>query len=354
MTRRLSFLLALVLFVCHAAGAAPRVILMIGDGMGVGQLGLALDRAGSLRLQEFPVAGLQLTASADNKVTDSAAAGTCLATGVRTNNKMIGLSAAGDTLTTVLEIAASRGLGTGLVATCRVTHATPASFASHVDHRDKEHFIANHLAAAPLDVLFGYGYGKFLPLGAEGSSRPDDTDLRPLLEKRFPSRAFSPAEYEAMAWRTPALALLDSTHGPDAPGRSISLERMTRDALALLDTKPGFFLMVEGSRIDWAGHSNDTTGVLVETLDFDRAVGAALDFARRDGNTLVVVTADHETGGLTLPGAGPAWSTKHHTSTPVPILAFGPGAEHFGGVLTNARLGQTLIALVEEKPVPGQ
>ena len=350
MTRRLSCLLALMLIVCHTASAAPRVILMIGDGMGVGQVGLGLDHEPGLNMAQFPVAGLQQTASADNRVTDSAAAATCLATGVRTNNGIIGLSATGDTLRTVLEKAAARGLGTGLVCTCRVTHATPAGFATHVDHRDKEHFIADQLATAPLDVLFGYGYGKFLPLGAPGSSRPDSTDLRPLLEKRFVTRAFGPAEYEATTWRTPALALLDSTHGPDAPGRSISLERMTRDALALLSEKDGFFLMVEGSRIDWEGHDNDAAGVLAELLDFDKAVGAALDFARRDGNTLVVVTADHETGGLTSPSEGPAWSTKHHTGALVPILAFGPGSSAFGGIHSNIEVGQTLISVIEGKP----
>ena len=345
MIARLLPLLLLALSI--RAGAAPtRVILMIGDGMGVGQLTATREAHPGLNMERLRSGGLVFTEAADQRVTDSAAAATALATGVSTNNGVIGLSPAGDTLRTVLELAAARGMATGLVVTCRVTHATPASFAAHVLKRDMEDAIAAQLALAPLDVLFGYGWGQFVPSGEQGSRRHDDMDLRPTLRQRFRSLAFSPAEYTAARWQRPALALLAADHGGPAAEREISLARMTQDALALLSLSDGFFLMVEGSQIDWSGHGNDFQGVINETLDFDAAVGVALDFAIADGHTLLVVTADHETGGLSLPESGPSWGATHHTSAAVPLLAWGPGSENFSGLMPNHALGAALIQAV--------
>jgi alkaline phosphatase len=356
----------LAIALCVAAGCAhvPRgpgarptnVILMIGDGMGVAHVTAAKVAAGTLNMERLPHAGFVTTNPDQAFVTDSAASGTALATGEKTRNGVISLSSSGDTLMTVLEHAEARGMATGLVVTCSVTHATPAVFVAHVDDRSKDCEIAAQIAGSGVDVLFGGGRSYFLP-GSQSGVRDDGKDLLRPLRWRMPL-ALSASEFRKLGDVKQAVALLSSEHPPPVQLRDPPLPELTEKALEILGRDPdGFFLMVEGSQIDWAGHENRSDWLVAETLDFDNAVGVVMDFAERDGHTLVVVTADHETGGYALLDGSVErrevsrtdFGSDGHTATMVPLLAYGPGSESFGGILDNTDIGRALIGFVERR-----
>lgn len=340
-----------------AAGAGPRgIVLMIGDGMGVSHLTAAFVRGGGLEIERMTTCGLVRTFPAAGLVTDSAASATAYATGHSTLNGMISIAPDGDTLRTVLELAEEIGMRTGLVATSSLTHATPAAFASHVGSRSSEDEIAGQIAASGVDLLIGGGRGWFVPAGSSGSRRKDGIDLIPLLEKGA-GLAGSLEELAEMRDEGRGVLFLADGHCPPVSGREHTLARLTSVALEVLSGKgPGFFLMVEGSQIDWEAHDGDADGVAAETLDFDRAVGAALDFAEADGKTLVIVTSDHETGGFSVLDGSlergsvdeTVFGTDGHTASMVPVFAGGPGSSRFAGMMDNTRIGAILIDLVEE------
>ncbi len=335
-------------------GTPKNVILMIGDGMGVAQVTGALVEGGGLNMQRLPVGGMVTTYTATDFLTDSAASGTALATGHKTNNGVLGLDPSGKRLETVLEYAEDAGLSTGLVVTCSITHATPAAFVAHVRSRDMHTEIASQIADSDVDVLFGGGWCYFTPDSEPGGARKDGADLIAKMRERMPV-ALTVEEYESLPDDGPAAALLYREHPPRASERTISLKDMTAKAIDILSKdEDGFFMMVEGSQIDWADHDNDEAWLMEEMLDFDRAVGAAMDFAEKDGNTLVVITADHECGGYLLFDASRedhkvTWwkfGSDNHTATMVPLLAYGPGSLELGGISDNTDLGRTLIGYV--------
>ncbi|HEX6940395.1 MAG TPA: alkaline phosphatase [Longimicrobiales bacterium] len=332
------------------APAPPtRVILFIGDGVGASYWTAARLAADSLAVESFRVVGLVDTRSASHKVTDSAAGATVYATGVRTYNGAIGVGP--DTLPrrTVLEVAEERGLATGLVATSTVTHATPGSFAAHVASRSMEAEIARQMARQGIEVILGGGRQFF-----DGSGR-GASDLLPELTRRY-TYVETPEALRALRPDTvEALLGLFAAGGMDRAidGRRPTLEEMTRTALAVLDRDAeGFFLMVEGSQPDWRGHANEPLeAVTAEMLDYDRAIGAALEYQQRHPETLIVVVADHETGGLAIQAGEDGepvarYTTDHHTAQMIPLFAKGPGAERFGGLISNARVGQLLMEAV--------
>jgi len=336
-------------------GEKPRnVVLMIGDGMGVAHVTAAMVVGGPLNMERMPEGGFVTTHAANTFLTDSAASGTALATGHKTNNGMVSVTPDGEHLKTVLEYAEDAGMSTGLVTTCSITHATPAVFVSHVESRDDDLAIARQVAASQADVLFGGGLTYFVPKSQKGGARDDDLDLLSEMRKRM-NVALTPDEFEAMPGKGAAAALLYRGHPPRAGDRQVSLAEMTSKALDILsDDEDGFFLMVEGSQIDWAGHENDEDWLIEEMIDFDEAVGEVLDFAEEDKQTLVVVTADHECGGYLLIDASPesrkvTWwkfGTDTHTATMVPLLAYGPGSNELGGIRDNTSLGRILIGHV--------
>jgi alkaline phosphatase len=355
-----------------SAKKVRNVILCIGDGMGVSQVTLARARAagpdGKLYMERLPVTGLVRTHAANSVVTDSAAAATALASGIKTKNGMIGMSPDKQAYATILEAAQAKGMATGLVATSTITHATPAGFAAHVASRKMEDKIAEHLIANKVNVLFGGGRKFFLPKSAPGSARKDDIDL---------IAAAQEAGYEYIG-TADGLQSLGSSHvlglfqldalttAPPEP----SLAQLTMRAIRILKhaylnspgDRTGFFLMVEGSQIDWACHANDAGATVRQTLLFDQAVEAAVNFALKDGRTLVIVTADHETGGLTLVGSGSEdkgdaellvrWSTKGHSGVPTPLWAVGPGAPQFAGVQDNTEIPKKIAQLLDIRPFP--
>lgn len=356
--RRLILLASCLVLVGRLAAATVdqprRVILLIGDGMGTSQLTAAQVLLGQLEVAACPVVGLVTTHSANALVTDSAAAGTALATGTKTNNGTIALSPDGQRLTTALEVAEAGGKATGLVASCSLTHATPASFAAHVPNRKDDQSIAAQMATSGVDVLFGGGWAWFAPRGTDGSKRSDDADPLAQLRQRMPIVRDGQA-LAALDQVDAAAGFFADGHPPAADRRNPDLASLTTKALAILDRDPdGFFLMVEGSQIDWAGHSNDADHLLAELQDFDAAVGVALAYARAHDDTLVVVTADHETGGFALLDGDAAkrqvgktaFATKKHSAAMVPLFALGPGSQRFAGLLDNTDVGRRLIDLL--------
>jgi alkaline phosphatase len=285
-----------------------------------------------------------------------------MACGVKTNNGMIGMDPEKVSYRSILELLSEKGYRTGLVATSAITHATPAAFASHVKRRNMQVEIAAHQLDNRVDVLFGGGRKFFLPKGTEKGIRKDGRDL--LKEAGKMGYQLAGIQEEMLLInQLPALGLF-ADEGMTTFEPEPSLEEMTRTAIELLSAKdrnlfaakPRFFLMIEGSQIDWAAHANDTDRVIRQTLLFDMAVREAIEFAKQDKNTLVVVTADHETGGLTLiekDGVIVAeWTSGSHTAVDVPVYAFGPGSELFSGALDNTEIPNHIAELTDLKEFP--
>ena len=290
-----------------SASPAParNLILLIGDGYGPTQATMARAANGAPLALDRVQTGSVETSASDARVTDSAAGATAYASGIKSYNGAIGVDRDQVPVPTLLEAAEKRGMATGLVATSRITHATPAAFAAHAATRAAESDIAGQMVTQEIEVLLGGGARFFQ---ADGGSRTDGRDL--LAEARAAGAivATDRAGYDALAAAPagqPVIGLLAPDHlayeldraATDEP----SLAELTALALERLQGDPdGFFLMVEGSRIDHAGHGNDAAGVIHDALAFDQAAAVALEFARTHPGTLVVATADHETGGLTL------------------------------------------------------
>ncbi len=321
---------------------------MIGDGMGTSQVYAGYTaKKGLMNMTGMPVSGFVTTFSANDYITDSGAGGTALACGVKTNNFSIGVDTKGKPVTSILEMAGQRGLSTGLVSTSAITHATPASFIAHTCDRSKYSDIALDFLHARIDVFIGGGYNNF-------ARRSDSLNLLDSLRARGYLVARDLRDVDVPS--TPRLAaLLADEHLPRmAKGRGNMLPDATAMALKILKrNKKGFFIMIEGSQIDWGGHDNDPAYMVDEVVDFDNAVGKALQFAAKNGETLVLVTADHETGGFGITGGSlatgvvlGAFVSKDHTATIVPIFAYGPGSEKFTGVQDNTDIFKKCVELL--------
>ena len=337
--RRLALVLLATCAVPALAGRKPvaqNAILVIGDGMGLAQVTAGLVAGGgSLVLESFPIVGLSKTFSSGQLVTDSAAAATALACGVKTKNGAIGVDAAGRRVPALVELARLKGMRTGLVVTSSITHATPAAFYAHQISRKNDEAIARDLVASGLDLFIGGGRRFF-------DRRSDGCDLMAELEAAGYELVTDPRGLAAA--KEPRLAGLVAEE--DLPtitnGRGDYLPDAVGTSLSRLPGPKGFFLMVEGSQVDFGAHDHDASRTIAEILDLDLAIARALDFARRDGETLVVVTADHETGGIALTSGSlekstveARFGTREHTATMVPVFAFGPGAESFAGIYEN-------------------
>lgn len=285
-----------------------RIILMIGDGMGTAAISAATWHKGTpLEMLHMPHQTLMRTHEYEYVTTDSAASATALSTGYKTHYEGVSVTP-GTTkvneldpsrhLHTLVELAKKAGLKTGLVATSRIVHATPAAFASHRFYRSDYEDIALDMSKAKVDVLLGAGSKYF-------TVRKDGQDLLALMATQGYSIAKTAAEV-TLAQKS-AVKLVGLMHEKDMPsilkgGRAMSLSHMIESAIEVLDrdNDTGFFLMVEGSQIDWEEHDMNGSGTVLETLDFDDAVGVARRYASKRKDTLVVVTADHETGGLAV------------------------------------------------------
>jgi alkaline phosphatase len=316
------------------------IILMIGDGMGVAQIysGYTANH-GQLNLFSFKSIGFSKTYSASDYITDSGAGGTAISTGNKTYNGAIGVNMDTVPVKTILEYAEEKGLSTGLVSTSAITHATPASFISHQADRDNYEAIAADFLKTDIDLFIGGGIDHF-------SSRKDGRNLLEELRQKGYQVVFSMDSITSVSQGKLA-GLTARQHYPSiVSGRGNVLPDATQAALNNLSrNKKGFFLMVEGSQIDWGAHVNNTNTVVTEVIDFDKAIGIALEFAKMDKHTLIIVTADHETGGMSLQGGDfqlgtveAKYTTTDHSGVMVPVFAFGPGAELFQGVQENTDL----------------
>ncbi len=363
--------------------------------------------------------GMMTTHSKDNRITDSAAAGTAMATGVKTNNGFVSQTPDEENLETILEAADQAGKSTGLVATSTISHATPAVFASHVNSRNNQEEIARqYIDEGVVDVFLGGGLEYFLP-ESEGGRQEERHLVNEAIDQGY---QFVENREELLEIEEGTILGLfaDDAMKPELHREGTgqpSMAEMTSSAIDVLSQNDdGFFLMVEGSQIDWAGHANDAAWAMSDTAAFEEAVIDALEFADQDGETLIVIAGDHDTGGMTLGGynskgsdveilhdvtatgdymagqlnsdrsnvtdvveeyaaitltneeaqsiqqsdnpslainqtisdyAGVGWSTTSHTGIEVPIYAYGPGSDHFRGLIDNTDVPQTMAALLQ-------
>jgi alkaline phosphatase len=337
-----------------AMGKKPKnIILMIGDGMGLSQItgGMYMNN-NKLNLERFPFIGLHKNYPADKDlITDSAAGATAFACGCKTYNAAIGVRADSTPCKTILELAEEHGLATGLVATCSIEHATPASFIAHSKHRDDYQLIATYFTQTDIDLFIGGGKKYFDQRTVDNRNLCDE-----LTKKGYQVTGNYNEELQNVPYTGKNLAYFTATEHPVpvAQGRDY-LPFASKFAVDFLQKKSngkGFFAMIEGSQIDWGGHAGKTDYITSEMIDFDKAIGEVLAFAEKDGNTLVIVTADHETGGFAIlkgsklnniiGGFGDIMDEKtknwYHTATMIPVFAYGPGSENFAGIYENTNI----------------
>lgn len=319
------------------------VILFIGDGMGLAHLEASRMNVkgadGWYTIECMPVTTLVRTNSANDIVTDSAAGATAYATGHKTNNGMLSVAPDSVRLRTIVEAAREKGMATGLITMGDdLTGATPSAFATHVPRRKMYEEIASQYAESGVDFLIGRGEKYFLPDSTGGGVRKDRRNLVEEMNRKGYTVVHSLPELDSTQSRKIlGFLALDSTSDD-------KIIAVTEKALQTLSrNRKGFFLMVECPLPDHAGHSHDTTAVVDGIRNLDRAVKAALEFARKDKHTVVLVSADHETGGLSLPGSGRrtvnmSFVTGSHTALPVPLFAFGPHAARFTGMKDNTEI----------------
>lgn len=323
---------------------AKNIILLIGDGMGLTQISAGMySNDNYLNLEQFKDIGLHKSYASDDLITDSAAGATAFACGKKTYNGAIGVDPDSNAMVTILEEAEAAGLATGLVATSTIVHATPASFIAHVTQRKKYEEIAAFFLETEIDYFVGGGKKYF---------DERESDDRNLLEE-FKGKGYQVSNYfeqdfsEINPNPNQNFAYLTSYDDPlpQSQGRDY-LADASMKGLKFLNqhSDKGFFLMIEGSQIDWGGHANDADYIVSEMIEFDQVIGQVLDFAKKDGNTLVIVTADHETGGFAInPGSKmgeliPAFTSTYHTGTLIPVFAYGPGSELFQGMYENTHI----------------
>lgn len=336
--------------------APKNIILLIGDGMGLSQVSASqFYNNETSNFDRFSIIGLIKTSAHGSLITDSAAAATALASGVKTYNGAIGVTKDSISVETIVEQISNRGIATGLIATSSITHATPASFYAHVKSRSMYEDIAYFLVNSDIDFFAGGGLKFF-------NKRKDKKDLIAQLKRNgfdvntivLPQNILSnPSSGQP---RKQAILLAEDEMPKMNEGRGDFLPNATKLALEVLSkNENGFFLMIEGSQIDWGGHANDSDYLISELLDFDKTIGLVLDFAIQNGETLVIVTADHETGGFTLSNDGgnynkikPTFSTKGHSATLIPVFAEGPSASLFGGIYENTAVYTKMISLFSE------
>ena len=330
---------------------ALNVIYFIGDGTALPQVyaGMLATRQ-EMVFPKFPYIGVVDTHSSSNDITDSAAGGTALCSDHKTSNAMVGMNPDTIPVKTLLEVFHEQGKETGLVVTSYITHATPACFYAKVPHRRQYEDIALQLAEADnINLAIGGGRKHF-------NQRKDSVDLIQRMENELGWKVYDTLDNIDVTCKKYAV-LANDDHMPKAADRGDFLPRAVKTALKTLDgAENGFFLMVEGSQIDFACHANDSAWMVDEVVDFSYAIQIALDYAEEHGNTLVVVTADHETGGLTMPdkqgkytNVSFCYSTGSHTCLPVMVYAYGPGAEQFTGWMQNTAIkGKIVNACVLE------
>ena len=326
------------------------VILIVGDGMGVPQVYASVVAAmgNNSAFLRFPYSGFSRTYSRNKYRTDSAAGGTALTTGHKVDNYHVNWGPDSARYATIFDDAKRAGMSTGFVVTSSVLDATPAATYGHVPYRKMFDTLSLQMAQCQHDVMIGGGRKYFFTQNRKDGLAPLDTLARrgyTVVNTLDSMNRFGGQRLVALLYEGDPLT---------APARGDVLAQGAKKAIAMLSRNDkGFALMIEGSQIDWACHNNDSAYMRAELADFEVMLHAVLDYAQRDGQTLVVVTADHETGGLTLPDGDIEAGTNDvrylwgsHTGCMVPVLAFGPGAERFTGIQQNTDIPRKIRQLM--------
>jgi alkaline phosphatase len=339
---------------------AKNVILLISDGTGLSQVSSAFYfKESSPNYSRFKNIGLIKTSSSREDVTDSAAGATAFACGVKTYNGAIGVGDDSTAIKNLVEIASLKNINTGMIATSSITHATPASFYAHTLNRGYAEQIALQLVQCEVDFFAGGGLQFF-------NDRKDGQNLLNVLnENQFTIDTTSLKDFASLkSSKKVGYLLAKDAMSKATEGRGNFLPKATELGMQFLSKdNAGFFLMAEGSQIDWGGHENNAPYLVAELIDFDDTVGKALDYAEKDGNTLVIVTSDHETGGFTLAAKkkknengedysdyseiGMTFSTTGHSATLIPVFAYGPGSEEFKGIYENTDIFEKILKVTK-------
>ena len=320
------------------------IILLIGDGMGQGAVNLGMyANGGELTMTNLKTMGYVRTQSANNFTTDSAASGTAYATGIKTKNGYLGKDSSKVNIPNIPELLAPLGYACGVVSTDDLNGATPAAFFAHQASRNAKEEIWADLPASQLT---------FASAGTQSVFESMPLSTQEAIKKRF-TLVYDPADPAAAG--SQRLVYLPPSVTQDRGDYLPATTQMAIDYLSAR-SKKGFFLMVEGARIDKCEHSNDLPGTVWETLDFDKAIEVAVRFAERDGHTLVIISADHETGATILAKGDPAqgyvsgiFASKSHTPMMVPLFAYGPRSREFSGVQENSDIARKILQILGSK-----
>jgi alkaline phosphatase len=347
-------LLALICFLsttlnAQHANKPKRVIFLIGDGMGLAQISGAMSTyTGRNAFVRFTYIGLSKTNSAKHYITDSGAGATAFSIGKKTYNHAIGVDEDTIARPTLFELAKQQNLSTGVVVTSSIQHATPASFYAHIGNRRLYDSISTFLLNGNCDIAIGGGADFIL-------KRKDHRDLASELRTKGFQVINDTVLNDIVATKYIYLLAKDGMRTMQK-GRGDYLKRASEQAVRNLSSnKNGYMLMIEGSQIDWGGHENDYEYMASELYDFNETINAILDIAAKDKDMLVLVTADHETGGLTLNEHDerlkftPIYTTKDHTGIMVPVFAYGAGAKEFAGMYENTEIFHKLVKLLNLK-----
>tara|TARA_B100000427_G_scaffold79434_1_gene64783 strand:+ start:727 stop:1848 length:1122 start_codon:yes stop_codon:yes gene_type:complete len=372
--KKMKLLLTFLLISCNTVSQEPNIVLMIGDGMGLTQITSGMySNNNSTALENFEYIGLSKTHSYDNLVTDSAAAGTAMSSGEKTQNKVLGLDHNGNPIKSILSLSQEKGYSTALVATSNILHATPAAFFANIDYRYNYEPIADQLTKSGVNYFVGGGEKYF-------NAREDKRNLINEMTENGYEFVYNISDFEKN--KSNYLGFFTAKDEPyyfykganysyreydeddydkdepleDFTGRESYLARSTRATLSKLDEmgKP-FFIMIEGSQIDWGGHDNDQKYMVSQFLEFNDAIQVVLEFAKKDKNTIVVVTADHETGGAAIVRGKLSdstiknrFATTNHTASMVPVFSYGPKAHLFKGIYENTEIFNKLLSILNK------
>jgi len=321
------------------------IILLIGDGMGLSQVSIAQYYQDTpSNFERFPIIGLIKNSSATHVITDSAAGATAFSCGIKTGNRTIGVDKELNSVETILETVSKKGLATGLVVTSPITGATPASFYAHAKSRYEYEEIASYLPQSDVDFFAGGGLQFF-------NNRKDGKNIFTELDQHgFKVDTLSLPKEISEKKHAIILAKNEMPRINERGNYLIDASKLAINKLS--KNEKGYFLMIEGSLIDWECHDQEVENLIDEQLDFDKTIGQILDYAIQNKETLVIVTADHETGAFALAMEDndygkikPTLYSDDHTATMVPVFAYGPGSELFSGVYENTAIYHKMLSL---------
>ena len=326
----------------------PNIIMMLGDGMGISQISSGMySNNNYTSLERSKYVGLIKTHSSDKLITDSAAAGTAMSSGVKTKNRVVGMDDNYKPVKSILEICMDLGYSTGIIVTSTIVHATPASYYAKVKNRYQYENIASQLAKSGINFFVGGGERYF-------NDRSDNRNLIAEMEDYFFATSIDTYKNN----NSNKIGYLTSYDDPieKHKGREPSLPILVESTIQKLENldKP-FFLLIESAQIDWAAHDNDPMHMNSEMIEFDNTIKTVFDFIDKDDNTLVVITADHETGGAAITGGNLLKSkvknnyvSGGHTATMVPVFSSGYEAQNFKGVYDNTEIFDKLRTIIEK------